>query len=130
MEEAQRMAAFAAGGGMSGNKHCCLCGEVRLPLSSAHRVVKQPDSHAQHERASQAEALAVWETSPQLLVNVALWRNGGTAKGAAHICDGCLIVGLEEARKFVEHELPTRRALVRARAEESRFLGTLHGDHS
>ena len=57
-----------------------------------------------------------WESSPQMLVNVCLWRNGGTARGATHICDECLIVGLEEARCFVERELATRRAIVRGLA--------------
>ena len=58
-----------------------------------------------------------WETSPQMLVSVCLWRNGGTAPGATHICDACLIVGLEEARKFVEYELTTRRAILQAVAK-------------
>lgn len=58
-----------------------------------------------------------WETSPQMLVSVCLWRNGGTAPGATHICDACLIVGLEEARKFVDYELTTRRAILQTVAK-------------
>lgn len=43
-----------------------------------------------------------WEDKPQLLVNVGIWRNGGTVPGNTHICDGCLVVALREAKRWVD----------------------------
>lgn len=43
-----------------------------------------------------------WEDRPQLLVNVGIWRNGGIAPGNTRICDGCLMVGLREAKRWVD----------------------------
>lgn len=106
---------------MSGNKHCCLCGEARLPHQAPTESLSNQTamlSMKEHRELKPGR----WEISPQMLVSVCLWRNGGTASGATHICDECLIVGLEEARGYVEHELATRRAIVQAttRLQESR----------
>ena len=98
---------------MSGNKYCCLCGEVRLPNQPPTESLSNRTSMLNMKEHRELKPGRL-ETSPQLLVNVCLWRNGGTAEGATHICDECLIVGLEEARKFVEYELVTRRAIVQA----------------
>lgn len=46
-----------------------------------------------------------WESSPQMIVNVMLYRNGGTAPGQTHICDDCIVVGLHEAKRFVDASL-------------------------
>ncbi|HAU74866.1 MAG TPA: hypothetical protein DCW88_04850 [Agrobacterium sp.] len=46
-----------------------------------------------------------WEVSPQLLVNVSIWRNGGTAPGQTHMCDECIVVGLKAAKRFVDESL-------------------------
>lgn len=98
---------------MSGNKYCCLCGEARHPHQPPTETLSNGTAMlniAGHRELKPGR----WETSPQLLVSVCLYRNGGTAKGATHICDECLIVGLEEARSFIQYELSTRRAAVRA----------------
>jgi len=34
-----------------------------------------------------------------------MWRNGGTDPGKTHICDGCIVVGLRVAKKFVDESL-------------------------
>lgn len=46
-----------------------------------------------------------WEKEPQLLVRVSMWRNGGIAKGNTHMCDDCIVVGLLEAKRFVDESL-------------------------
>jgi hypothetical protein len=98
---------------MSGNKHCCLCGEVRLPHQAPTESLSNQTAMLNMKEHRELKP-GRWETSPQMLVSVCLWRNGGTARGATHICDECLIVGLEEARSFVEHELTLRRAMAQA----------------
>lgn len=40
-----------------------------------------------------------------MIVNVSMYRNGGTAPGQTHICDGCVIVGLQQAKAFVDGAL-------------------------
>lgn len=98
---------------MSGNKYCCLCGEVRLPHQAPTESLSNQTTMLNMKEYRDLKP-GRWETSPQMLVNVCIWRNGGTARGATHICDECLIVGLEEVRGFVEHELTMRRALAQA----------------
>lgn len=83
--------------------HCCLCGEPR-------RMTQKPvESFGFNDCISIKEHRPLkdgrWETSPQLLVSVCLWRNGGTARGETHICDGCLVVGLNAAKQFIERAL-------------------------
>jgi len=47
-----------------------------------------------------------WESpGGQLLVNVGIWRNGGTDPGNTHICDGCILVGLREAKRWVDETI-------------------------
>lgn len=101
---------------MSGNKNCCLCGTERHPaqkpvesLSNDVRMITMKE----HRELKPGR----WEVSPQMLVSVCLWRNGGTAPGATHICDECLVVGLEEVERFVQYQLATRRAAVTALKE-------------
>lgn len=107
---------------MSGNKYCCLCGEERRPEqrpTEALSMGTQMLIMKEHRELKPGR----WEISPQMLVNVCLWRNGGTAPGATHICDECLIVGLEAAQRFVDYELTTRRAIVQAAAHMAREGG-------
>jgi hypothetical protein len=82
---------------------CCLCGEPRK--------VGEPmrDGIGNHDCITMAEHRELkpgrWEVSPQLMAHVGLWRNGGTAPGQTHICDGCTVVGLQAAKRFVDAEL-------------------------
>jgi hypothetical protein len=82
-------------------QHCCTCGEKRRPtqapvpsLNNGTPIV----SMALHRPMLDGR----WEDRPQLLVNVGIWRNGGTAPGQTHICEGCLLVGLREAKRWVD----------------------------
>lgn len=84
--------------------HCCLCGEPRRPtqkpvdsFGNSSRCITIGDHRPLQEGR--------WEISPQLLVNVSMWRNGGTDGGNTHICDGCIVVGLKAAKQFVDESL-------------------------
>lgn len=47
-----------------------------------------------------------WEDSGgELLVNVSMWRNGGASPRQTHMCDGCVILGLQHAKLFVDGAL-------------------------
>jgi len=85
------------------NEHCCLCGERRritqAPLESLslNEIVRIEGNRPLQEGR--------WEVSPQMLVNVCIWRNGGTAPGQTHICDGCITLGLQHVKRFVDGAL-------------------------
>lgn len=84
--------------------HCCLCGALRRPTQ------KPVDSFGNnvaivHLADHRPMLDGRWEERPQMLVNVSMWRNGGTAPGQTHICDDCIVVGLKEARRFVDSSL-------------------------
>jgi hypothetical protein len=44
------------------------------------------------------------EQSPSLTISVSIWRNGGGLTGE-HICDECIVIGLREAKRFVDESL-------------------------
>jgi hypothetical protein len=84
--------------------HCCLCGAARKPtqqpvesFGNDCRIVQIKDHRPLYEGR--------WEESPQLIVNVSMWRNGGTSPGQTHICDECIVVGLSQAKAFVDRSL-------------------------
>lgn len=84
--------------------HCCLCGARRRPtqapvesFSNSQRLLIMRDHRPLQEGR--------WEQSPQMIVSVSMWRNGGTDPGRTHICDDCIIVGLKEAKRFVDESL-------------------------
>lgn len=88
---------------MRRNANCCLCGAPRRPtvapvgsFGNDVRCIAMKD-----HRPLQAGR---WEDSPQLLVSVNMWRNGGTNEHT-HMCDDCIIVGLKAAKAFVDESL-------------------------
>lgn len=86
------------------SSHCCLCGAPRRPTQKpvdgfGNNV--ECITIADHRPLQEGR----WETSPQLLVSVSMWRNGGTAPGQTYICDGCIVVGLKQAKRFVDSSL-------------------------
>src|SRR3954470_15802518 len=84
--------------------HCCLCGEPRRPTQAPvgsfgnNMPIITIGDHRELKPGR-------WEESPQLLVSVNMWRNGGTAPGQTHMCDGCILVGLESAKQFVDESI-------------------------
>lgn len=82
------------------SKFCCLCGSPRRPtqaplasFGNAERIVAMVDHRPMLEGR--------WEISPQMIVNVSMYRNGGSNHDT-HICDGCILVGLQVAKRFVD----------------------------
>ena len=86
------------------NAHCCLCGAPRRPTQAPVESFANPDPilHMKDHRPLQEGR---WEESPQMIVSVLLYRNGGTATGQTHICDDCIVVGLKAAKRFVDESL-------------------------
>lgn len=89
--------------------HCCLCGALRRPTqkpvesfgNEAH-VIQMADHRPMKEGR--------WEQSPQMIVSVLMWRNGGTSPGLTHICDDCILVGLRHAKQFVDDSIAALEA--------------------
>lgn len=84
--------------------NCCLCGEPRKPTQ---KPVESFDNGTpivyMHEHREMKPGR--WEQQPQMLVHVGMWRNGGTASGQTHMCDGCIAVGLRVAKEWVDQTL-------------------------
>lgn len=82
-------------------KFCCLCGQPRKPTQ---KPVGEFGNNLEIVRMREYRELkdGRWEQSPQMLVSVSLRRNGGTDYGNTHICDGCIVVGLKVAKRFVD----------------------------
>ena len=84
--------------------HCCCCGEPRRPTQQPVEGFGN-DCEIVTMKDHRPMKPGRWEDSPQLLVSVSIWRNGGTAPGQTHICDGCIVVGLKRAKEFCEKAL-------------------------
>lgn len=84
--------------------HCCLCGAPRRPTqkpvesfgNNVECIIIREHRELREDR---------WEESPQMLVSVSMWRNGGTAPGETHICDDCIVIGLQAAKRWVDDTL-------------------------
>lgn len=95
--------------------HCCLCGALRRPTQKpVEGFSNNIECIAIEDHRPLQEGR--WEVSPQMLVSVSMWRNGGTAPGQTHVCDDCIVVGLQAAKRFVDASLS---ALNPAKAESS-----------
>ncbi|MCU7934159.1 MAG: hypothetical protein KZQ99_04670 [Candidatus Thiodiazotropha sp. (ex Dulcina madagascariensis)] len=79
------------------HEYCHTCGAVRSLAAyrdsiSIHDIINM-DKHREIQRGDGR----MYEMSPQLIVHVGIWRNGGS-DGRMFICDDCLRVGLRYAR--------------------------------
>lgn len=85
-------------------QNCCLCGEPRRPTQ---KPVESFGNNIECIIIKDHRELKPgrWEESPQMLVSVGMWRNGGTDTGNTHICDGCIVIGLRKAKEFCEKAL-------------------------
>lgn len=89
---------------MGSRDHCCLCGATRRPTQQPVEIFGNGTAilnMARHRPMLPDR----WEKEPQLLVWVSMSRNGGIAKGDTHMCDYCIVVGLMEAKRFVDESL-------------------------
>ena len=82
-------------------KHCCTCGEKRRPTQAPVPSLNNRMTIV-HIAKHRPMLEGRWEDQPQLLVDVVIRRNGGTDIGNTHICDGCLLLGLHEAKRWVD----------------------------
>lgn len=98
---------------MSRADHCCCCGEPRKPTQAPVQSFGN-NSEIVTVRDFRELKPGRWEDSPQLLVGVSIYRNGGTDPGRTHICDGCIVVGLRHAKRFVDSSLAALGAPVEA----------------
>lgn len=89
---------------MARSDHCCICGERRRPTQKPVPSFGNDIEIVTMKNYREMKP-GRWEDSPQLLVSVGLWRNGGTAPGETHICDGCIVIGLKRAKEFCEKAL-------------------------
>lgn len=92
------------------NAHCCLCGQPRRPTQAPVESFGN-GCEVIHMADHRELKLERWEVSTSMLVNVSMWRNGGTAPGQTHICDDCVVVGLNAAKRFVDASLAALRPL-------------------
>lgn len=83
--------------------HCCLCGEPRRPTQTPVSSFGNDVPIIQMDQYRPMKA-GRWEQSPQMLVSVNMWRNGGS-NAQTHMCDECILVGLREAKKFVDQSI-------------------------
>ena len=83
---------------MNSRSYCHCCG--------APRGISTPqESYSLHDilvigehREIQRHPGQMFEMSPQLIVHVGVYRNGGgTARNSEHICNDCLLVGIRHA---------------------------------
>ena len=88
---------------MARNNNCCLCGEPRKPTQKPVESFGNMEciEIGKHRELQPGR----WEHSPQLLVNVGMWRNGGVAYGDTHMCDGCIAIGLRAAKRWIDEML-------------------------
>lgn len=87
---------------MSRDKHCCLCGATRRPTQKPLASFGTNEIIIMKEHRPLQEGR--WEHSPQLLLSIQMWRNGGT-NAETHMCDDCVVVGLKTAKRFVDESL-------------------------
>lgn len=90
--------------GRDRTQYCCLCGEPRKPTQ---KPVESFNNRSEIVTIGKYRELKPgrWEVSPQLLVYVGMCRNGGVDVGNTHMCDGCIVVGLQRAKAWVDNTL-------------------------
>ena len=90
--------------------HCGLCGAPRRPTQKpVGSFGNGTECLRMREHREIPQGPGQIEISPQLLLNVSMWRNGGGLAGE-HICDDCIVVGLKAAKRFVDNALQALRA--------------------
>ncbi|WP_225547272.1 hypothetical protein [Chromobacterium violaceum] len=103
-------AAHAAGIMMNRSSYCSCCGALRGLSAqnqsySLHDIVRV----AEHRQIQHGDGRLV-EASPQLLVHVGVFRNGGGAATDEHICNACLLLGIRHALSRLNALIPEAEA--------------------
>lgn len=82
---------------------CSCCGAPRRPTQAPVCSFGNSDRLLSMRDHREIDATHI-EQSPSLIVSVSIWRNGGGLSGE-HICDDCIVVGLQRAKEFVDSSL-------------------------
>ena len=99
LNEEGRMSLFASRGQI-----CCCCGAPRHPTQApVHSFGNSYDRSISVKDHREIDATHI-EQSPSLIASVSIWRNGGGLSGE-HICDECIVIGLRQAKHFVDTSL-------------------------
>lgn len=86
----------------SQGKICCCCGVARRPTQSPVSSFGNNCDLVAIKDHRTIDATHI-EQSPSMIVNVSVWRNGG-GRGE-HLCDECIVIGLQAAKRFVDSSL-------------------------
>lgn len=92
--------------------YCHCCGALRGVAASQARLVVSDLVQIQGQRPMQRGDGRLYEQSPQLSVHISVNRNGGGLADREHICNDCLLVGVQHALKKLsaltatEHKTP------------------------
>lgn len=83
---------------------CSCCGAPRRPTQApVHSFGNSHDRSISIRDYREIDPTHI-EQSPSLIASVSIWRNGGGLSGE-HICDECIVIGLREAKRFVDRSL-------------------------
>ena len=82
---------------------CSCCGAARRPTQAPVHSFHNNDRLISVKDHREIDTSRI-EQSPSLTVSVSIWRNGGGLAGE-HICDDCIVIGLEAAKRFVDSSL-------------------------
>lgn len=80
---------------------CSCCGAPRRPTQSPVHSFGNSQRSLVSVRDHRAIDSTNIEQSPSLCVHVGIWRNGGGLP-PEHVCDDCILIGLREAKRFVD----------------------------
>ncbi len=91
---------------MKHGDYCNLCGAPRKPTQAPVHVFRNSvgAEFIRIRRFRPKIGKAMIEESPDLMLSISLYRNGGGLPGE-HICDDCIIIGLRHAKRFVDETL-------------------------
>lgn len=94
---------------MNRSDYCCCCGALR-GLSARNQAYSLHDIvPVEPHRPMQRGDGRLFELSPQLIVHVGVYRNGG-GSADEHICNDCLMVGIRHALETLQKLVPTAPA--------------------
>lgn len=85
------------------SKFCATCGKPRSPLEVRRESWSLDMPTVLIPRRDDVDGQP-WQQTNDLIVNAAVWRNGGTGE-TCHLCDDCLRIGLRRIKQDVDEAL-------------------------
>jgi len=108
---------------MNRSDFCATCGKKRGPLEQLRQSWGTNCTTVLIPRREDV-AGKPWQQTNDLIVNAAVWRNGGTDE-TCHLCDDCLRVGLRHIKQVVDAALGVVEADTDKDAELARLTQQL-----